>query len=262
MHHLKKRPIALIFTALCGSSALVACSHEQTPAPDASLVTLAMSARVDGRTQQATELFTEIARLCGHKANGETPEECSQDTIINNSTTMPAPQDISAAARQIRDQSQAIPVSSRGLIASQYSALISQGAVNAPADLKLQIASSTNTADINAIKDALSWEYSTIAGLSIASAYTHADVDSILAAHRDVAEYLAHLLQAANIDAPVASAGYTFNGTTPNNEDTANAFVAQAKTQAVNLWLNAAQNAQSSQWYAASLWALGAVSAT
>ncbi|MDO4910917.1 MAG: hypothetical protein Q3972_04135 [Corynebacterium sp.] len=255
MQRLQILPLALVLSA----SVLVGCSSRTEPSPDPTLVLLALSAQSDGRVEQSTELFDEIQRLCGHLPNDERPASCTEQTILE-SASLPQPQDLNAAAAQIRQLATAVPASSRGLIARQYQQLIQLGAANPPADLSLQVASSTNTQDINAIKEALNWEYSVIAGLSIASAYTSADLNSVMNIHRDIAQYLTHLLDSAGIEAPVASPGYTFNEVTPTDAASADAFLAEVTSQAPNLWLNAAENAQSSQWYSAILWALGTVS--
>lgn len=262
---INRRKARILALLLSGSISLSACQFNPSPSPDPALVSLAYQAHVDAatdslRAQQSDELFAEIARLCGHTRDGEYPSACSKDTILSGSIDAPAP--ISTDAHALYDQAadalilqaSAIPASSRGLIARQYGQLITQGARTSDIDTTATL---NNIHDINDLKAALEWEYSIIAGLSIASSYTAADVNSIADMHRDIAHTLIDILRNNNIDIPVASPAYTFSDIQVIDQATATAFINRVQQDTEDLWYGYAENAQSTPWFKTCLWVIG-----
>ncbi|AKP08943.1 Hypothetical protein Cp262_1280 [Corynebacterium pseudotuberculosis] len=186
-----------LLAVLVSGSTLSACGLTPHPEPNTTLTRLAARAATEAkvfdssdapysalRRENLAELRKEIQRVCGHKNDGTLPASCddsSLDAAIEKASfdfdRNSSPADAATtAAQELVSSAGDLPEGSMLLAANQLVALVSAGAAAPttggamfdPSVNKLK--SSDVKVDADAARDALSWEYSIVYGLGIATA--------------------------------------------------------------------------------------------
>ncbi|APT84962.1 hypothetical protein CAQU_07635 [Corynebacterium aquilae DSM 44791] len=253
---------------------LSACDIAPERAPDPTLAILGTYALADAEAlqakrpdlaaiaqRQADAFFGEAERLCGTDSSGTVIASCapvrpSQEEISQLGKNISGePEAIMAnAATRIVDNSAALEKSSMPLVVRLYAEDVMLGGQQPVLDSSFEL---SDQADVLSAKDALSYVYSVLYGLTVAEAYAEPGLKEQIAAsigeHREVAADMTEVLQKAPglsaVDIPVEAAGYEFTEfPTPVDSGTALSATELAHTNEVLMWFTQAAEADSPAW--------------
>ena len=304
------KPVRLLAAVAGGLIVLPGCSFDPEPVPDPTLMLLAHTALADAdafsgtdpdfsvlRQQQGSELVDEVRRLCGYELHGDgddaqkvVPPSCdvTVDSVREQGENTPGVKVEGSAGEVARDRASeltgvvaALPESSMGLIAADYTELVTvaaRGGVEVPrvhlsataepaqpidvegielsTDIRPDSVPGAGSSESDDAASALAWQYSALFALeslqSVVDGDASREVAESIAAHQDMVAMLSALLS----DASLAPMAYDV----PSVSDAASAVdvAASIEKDAEQLWLHTASLAGTPGWRAACMKFAGA----
>lgn len=224
-------------TVLCATFFLSSCTLIDVfgPRPDAALTQLARQADADAaqaegdlatlRTEHASELYDEIARLCGRDDQGAVPESCEIPSSPKESVAAsPAP--LGKYLEALGD----VPDESHDLVVDQS---IDLAVLDSSELMPLTI----TEADRGVVVDMIEREYATTYALKAARAYASdpAAVDALVESHQK----RLLKLSSAIADPPVPAAGYELGDISTGDD-----FIRTEEENLIAAWRAAAAAAE------------------
>ncbi len=250
-------PACLLLASCSGADAL-------GPHPNKEILGLAQQAEADARSladdpaaarlrsDQADQLYGEIARLCGTDPAGEPPKSCAVDRGTGDasgsryvtSLSHDAPAEAARAAA-------VLPRDSVDMVVAQAVDAAAVAPVEFPA-VKVD-----NKSDLDAAREMLRREYAAEYALSLANSYADADTRARIGALRGAGEkrrtYLTGLLGGSG-PVPVPAAGYEVGAADePTDAESAVRLVEDSASSLVAGWRRTAADASSETWMEAAI---------
>lgn len=277
---------------LVATGSLAACGVGDAPTPNKHLAALAAEAEANAadpaaaslRRGDASELRTEMLRLCGFHSNHDPVASCDaaaiDDAIAQASSTLsPTPNEpgatartLTVAAQHIVDQAKDIPQESGAVVAQQIVELVQAGAAppaapslglddNAASQASKEDRKHDQQAARETLRQLYAMRYAVGVGMAYASNAQAVRGTQDLRALSDRISAVSTALDGTD-DVPAPEAAYSLSGDYPQPKapGSGDALLERIRADEVALWQATAAQAQSGNWRAMSL-ALGAQAA-